>query len=35
MAHYERRLDLYAEGELRVFYCTSLEQRKVISAYLG
>lgn len=31
----ERRLDLDAEGELRVFYCASLEQRKVISAYLG
>ena len=31
----ESRLDLDAEGELRVFYCASLEQRKVISAYLG
>ena len=31
----ESRFDLDVEGELRVFYCASLEQRKTISAYLG
>ncbi|MCI7656264.1 hypothetical protein [Collinsella sp. HCP28S3_E9] len=31
----EARFDLDAEGELRVYYRASAEQRKVIGAYLG